>query len=147
VTLVEPKKVLIDAMYRMNIDKNNQTRPGPDMDTLGHVNHKQAGSFAYHLVPFTNEKHLFKFKTDAKGEAWLIVGAESAFEVPAELLVAGIKAVFTGSSGVAPAALRGPRAKGNASVTADGRRADLSRRMQGPVFSVSGSADRPYPSR
>jgi hypothetical protein len=134
-TLIQPQKVVVGSMYRMNIDKANQTQPGPDMDTLGHVNHKQAGSSAYHLVTFTNASHPFKLKTDSKGEAWLIVGAESAYEVPAELLVAKIEAVFTGPAGIAASApAPAARAPGNSGVTADGRRIDSGRGRKSPVF-------------
>jgi hypothetical protein len=95
-TIIEPKKIVSSGMYRMNIDKSNQYQPGPDMDTLGHVNHLVQGDRSYHLRTFNNAKHLFQRTADANGDLWLVVGAESAFETAnAEFLVAKISAILT----------------------------------------------------
>ena len=59
-TMIEPLKTISSDMYRMNIDKSNQSQPGPDMDTLGHTIHSVPGSFSYHLVTMTNAGHLFR---------------------------------------------------------------------------------------
>jgi hypothetical protein len=112
-TTVEPVKIVLSGMYRMNIDKGNQSQPGPDMDTLGHINHTVPGSSSYHLVTFTNTSRLFQRTADPNGEMWLVVGAESAFEVPnVEFLVAKISAtVTTVSTAVAPASLPAGRSE------------------------------------
>ena len=95
-TITEPAKInSSNSYYTMNIDKANQSRPGPDMDTLGHVNHAVPGSFAYRCVTFTNTSHLFQRTADGSGSMWLVVGAESQFEVSAEFLVAKISATVT----------------------------------------------------
>jgi hypothetical protein len=95
-TTIEPVKIISSSMYRMNIDKGNQSQPGPDMDTLGHINHTAPGNRSYHLGTFTNANHLFQRTANANGEMWLVVGAESAFEVPnVEFLVAKISATLT----------------------------------------------------
>jgi hypothetical protein len=100
-SLLEPRKALdAGGMYRMNIDKGNQSRPGPDMDTLGHVNHSEEGVRGYRLATFTNAKRPFKIKTDAQGKVWLIVGAESQFETPAEFLVAAIRVTLSSPTGI-----------------------------------------------
>ncbi|MDB5051520.1 MAG: hypothetical protein JWO30_4591 [Fibrobacteres bacterium] len=100
-TLIEPKKEIgSGGMYRMNIAKSNQSSPGPDMDTLGHVNHTDPASRKYLKTTFKNDKRPFSIKTDAKGEVWLIVGAESQFETPAEFLVAAITVTMTSPTGV-----------------------------------------------
>jgi hypothetical protein len=106
-TIIEPAKIVSSGMYRMNINKSNQSQPGPDMDTLGHINHTAPGNRSYHLVTFTNANHLFQRTANTNGEMWLVVGAESAFEVPnVEFLVAKISATLTTSStGAVPASL------------------------------------------
>jgi len=118
-------------MYRMNIQKGLQANGGPDMDLLGYIQHKEAGSFAYHLVPFVDAK-VFKARTDAQGSVWIIVGAESTFEVPAELLIAGVKAEFTSGTSLArrdeaspsraPLGAQDARRSAKARYAADGRR-------------------------
>jgi hypothetical protein len=107
-TTIEPVKIVSSGMYRMNINKSNQNQPGPDMDTLGHINHSTSGSFSYHLVTFTNTSHLFQRTANANGEMWFVVGAESAFEVPnVEFLVARVSATLTPlSTVIAPEAAK-----------------------------------------
>jgi hypothetical protein len=94
-TTIEPSKIVSSDMYRMNIDKGNQSQPGPDMDTLGHTMHTVPGSFSYRLVTMTNAGHLFRRTASPNGNLWLTVGAESAFESYAEFLVAKISATLT----------------------------------------------------
>ena len=121
-TAVEPKKIVSGGLYRMNINKANQTQPGPDMDTLGHVHHNVPGSFAFHLVKFAN-KRAFMAKADAQGNLWLIIGAESAFEVGAPLNVAALSATLTGGTGLRRAARTGgPIRDGDRAYTLTGRR-------------------------
>ena len=107
-TIIEPQKIVSSAMYRMNINKSNQNQPGPDMDTLGHINHAVPGNVSYHLVTHTNTGHTFQRTADANGEMWLVVGAESAFEVPnVEFLVARVSATLTPlSTVIAPKAAK-----------------------------------------
>ncbi len=103
VTRQEPRKVITRVddrdFYVMNIDKGNQSVPGADMDTFGRVAHPVLGSFTYQLVNFSNETFPFSFTTDSSGTAWVIVGAESAFENPnSEFLIAGIGFTFTATT-------------------------------------------------
>jgi hypothetical protein len=100
-TTIEPSKTISSDMYRMNIDKGNQSQPGPDMDTLGHTKHSVPGSFSPHLVTMTNAGHLFRRTASQNGDLWLTVGAESAFEAYAEFLVAKISATLTPSTSIA----------------------------------------------
>jgi hypothetical protein len=94
-TTIEPSKTVSSDMYRMNIDKGNQSQPGPDMDTLGHTMHTVPESFSYHLVTLTNAGHLFRRTASPNGDLWLTVGAESAFEAYAEFLIARVSATLT----------------------------------------------------
>jgi hypothetical protein len=79
-TLVEPRKVASAGdMYRMNLDKGNQSATGKDMDTLGKVRHAFQDTKT-HLITLGNAGRPFHLKTGSEGTAWLIIGAESAFE-------------------------------------------------------------------
>ena len=99
----EPKKVLASGgMYRMNIDKGNQSRGGPDMDTVAAVYHDVPGDLTPHLMHFGNAKHPFRFHADAKGEAWVILGVESAFETPVAWNLADVSVQFAGTTGLRP---------------------------------------------
>jgi Secretion system C-terminal sorting domain len=81
-TLVEPDTMIIQKggpFVIMNIDKGNQSMPGPDMDTIGHVGVSDTTT-VYALKTNDNLDKPFTFITDANGEAWLIVGTDSGFE-------------------------------------------------------------------
>jgi hypothetical protein len=63
----------------MNIDKGNQSQPGPDMDTIGHVGVTDTTS-VYAIKINDNAGKPFSFTTDGTGEVWFIVGTDSGFE-------------------------------------------------------------------
>lgn len=120
-TAVKP----VDENGRMNIDKGNQSQPGPAMDTLGDVG-VGPGTTEYATIERTNAPRKFAVTTAADGSAWLIVGTDSGFEGLTTLYYQGIEAAFTRQGGVAVAPRRtGSRAAedGNGERTrADGRR-------------------------
>lgn len=91
-TIIEPKKIVVDEdgiqYYRMNINKDSQSQPGTDMDTLGHVHHDVTDNFDYHIANYQNGMEPFEITSDSNGELWVIIGAESQFEGPAEFLIA-----------------------------------------------------------
>lgn len=77
----EPKTVLDNNMYVMNIDKGIQSESGNDMITVGDI--ATPASSGYALITRTNSAYVdtpLKVKTNSKGELWLIVGTDSAFE-------------------------------------------------------------------
>lgn len=120
-----------DVNGRMNIDKGNQSNPGRDMDTIGHVGVGE-DTKAYTLIERSNAGRSFAFTAAADGTAWIILGTDSGYEGLTTLYYQRIEAVFTRQVGTS---LRRPgaeigMARGTAiatgmvlgqAVTADGR--------------------------
>jgi len=95
VTLIEPDTIIQTGSPNvvMNIDKGNQSVPGEDMDTIGHVGVEDTTT-VYALKSNDNLTHPFMFTTDASGEAWIIVGTDSGFESTTSLYYTTITANF-----------------------------------------------------
>jgi hypothetical protein len=95
VTLIEPDTILQNESPNviMNIDKGNQSIPGVDMDTIGHVGVEDTTT-VYTLKTNDNLTHPFTFTTDGSGEAWIIVGTDSGFEATTSLYFTMITAQF-----------------------------------------------------
>jgi len=104
-TLTEPKKVISDGYYRMNIDKSNQAAPGADMDTIGHIGVSDTTS-VFTLISRTNAGHLFTISTDAGGVVWVCIGTDSGFEGTTTLYYNKITLTFDNMTGVGDAARR-----------------------------------------
>lgn len=95
----EPNRILSpngDA-YIMNINKANQSEPGPDMDTIGHVGVSDTTT-VFTLIERQNNLHPFSVKTDANGAVWAIIGTESGYESTTTLYYNRLKITFTKSS-------------------------------------------------
>lgn len=90
----------MDVDGRMNIDKGNQSQPGPDMDTLGDVG-VGPGVSEYASIERGNAPRRFAMTTAADGTAWLIVGTDSGFEGLTTLYYQSVEAVFTRQGGTA----------------------------------------------
>ena len=65
---------------RMNIDKGNQSRGGPQMGVLGNVGHPDIVGDEFRLKTLDNMDSPVVVKADDSGSAWLIVGTDSGFE-------------------------------------------------------------------
>jgi len=99
-TTAEPQKYTDSTnMVRMNIDKDNQMSTGADMDTIGLVRHSFNDTL-YHLFTLDNTTHPFHVTTDSTGSLWLIIGAESMFEVYAKIYYAEVNVIFSSTSGI-----------------------------------------------
>ncbi|MBK9982835.1 MAG: T9SS type A sorting domain-containing protein [Saprospiraceae bacterium] len=101
-TLIEPDTIIIDQAepyVAMNIDKGNQSIPGVDMDTIGHVGVADTTS-VYAIKTNNNFSHPFTFKTDGSGEAWFIIGTDSGFEATTSLYFTSVNADFIISTGL-----------------------------------------------
>ncbi len=97
-TLVEPLAVKQNGAWQMNIDKGQQSQGGKDMLVLGHIGTPRQDD-QYALLSRANTKEtLFEITTDKKGELWLIIGTDSAFEGKTTLYFNRIKATFTEAS-------------------------------------------------
>jgi len=67
------------GFYLMNIDKGNQKGEGKDAFMIGDLA-KTTVDKKYELKPFNNNQRPFIVETDKKGELWLFIGTDSAFE-------------------------------------------------------------------
>jgi len=76
-SLIEPNKVVVENLYRMNIDKSNQNQSGKDMVVIGDFSNG-LDEFIYNLKSLKSDT--FSITTDEKGEFWLIIGTDSGFE-------------------------------------------------------------------
>jgi hypothetical protein len=103
VTLIEPDTIIINkggSYVSMNIDKGNQSQPGADMDTIGHVGVEDTTTVWATKIN-DNIGHPFTFTTDETGSGWIIIGTDSGFEAQTELFYSLITVDFTITTSVA----------------------------------------------
>lgn len=93
-SIVEPIKIDSSGFYLMNIDKGNQSSPGVDMDTIGHVGVSDTTT-VFTLINRNNATHLFTITTDANGEVWVCIGTDSGFEATTTIYYNQITLTFT----------------------------------------------------
>jgi hypothetical protein len=78
---IEPKPVLDDNLYVMNIDKGNHSEGGTNMVTVGNTA-PPPGSAGYVTLSRTNSLNSngapLVVRSNANGEVWLIVGTDSS---------------------------------------------------------------------
>ena len=98
-SIVEPLKINSGGFYVMNIDKGNQSSPGADMDTIGHVGVSDTTT-VFTLINRNNATHLFTITTDTNGEVWVCIGTDSGFEATTTLYYNQITLLFTTVVGV-----------------------------------------------
>lgn len=96
---IEPNKRDSAGWYIMNIDKSNQTQPGTDMDTIGHVGVADTTT-VFALIQRSNATHPFTITADADGATWLCIGTDSGFESLTTIFYNAITATFTPTTGV-----------------------------------------------
>lgn len=94
----EPKSVIEDGNYVMNIDKGNQGAAGEDMITLGDLFVDGTGT-AYSLVTRSNNMSNTRYvaKTNSNGELWLIVGTDSSIAGTTKIFYTRIRVLFSAS--------------------------------------------------
>ena len=90
---VEPMKVPDAGSYRMNINKSDQSQPGVDMDTIGHVGVSDTTS-VYTMIRRSNSTHASIVTADSAGEVWICIGTDSGFEATTTLYYDRITVVF-----------------------------------------------------
>jgi len=84
----EPKPVVVDDMYRLDVDKGIQTQAGPAGDVVGDIaNGIECDDPANTPYVTLNKKHTSEFpiKSSPEGELWLLVGTDSGFEATTAL--------------------------------------------------------------
>jgi len=94
-TSTEPKKVIEDNHYALNVDKGNQSEAGETAIVLGDI----AVSYDtqdYELISRNNTGNTpFIARSNSKGEIWLIVGTDSGFEGTTTLYYTRVNVVFS----------------------------------------------------
>jgi hypothetical protein len=97
-TSTEPKKVIVDNQYTLNVNKGNQSDPGEIAIVLGDI----AVSYDtqdYALITRNNtEKSPFIVRSNSKGEIWLIVGTDSGFEGTTTVYYTRVNVVFSSNN-------------------------------------------------
>lgn len=91
VMATEPVPISADGYVRMNIDKGNQATGGADRTVIGHIANG-TDTAKYVLI---ERQGTVSFKTNAAGEAWLMVSTDSGFEGKTSLYYDSIRVTFT----------------------------------------------------
>jgi hypothetical protein len=97
----EPKSVIENENYVLNIDKGNQAQAGDDMVVIGDIA-GPADSEGYVLLnrsngPYSNNNYQTPVvaTTNSNGELWLIIGTDSGFEGVTNLYYATLNIVLS----------------------------------------------------
>lgn len=92
----EPKSVIDDGKYVLNIDKGDEDFAGEDMVTLGDLFANATGS-NYTLITRSNTISQTRYvaRTNANGELWLIIGADSTVEGTTKIFFTRIKVLLS----------------------------------------------------
>ncbi|WNG44372.1 PEP-CTERM sorting domain-containing protein [Archangium minus] len=77
--------------YFINVDKGYQANSGADMEVIGNLAKPNSDVEGYQLKHF---EHTFTVTTNAKGEAYLIIGTDSGYEGFTRIYYTNIQASF-----------------------------------------------------
>lgn len=93
---MEPKPVIDNNWYVLNIDKGNQSTPGESTVILGNIA-VGTDTKEYALIKRTNSGSQFPFiaRANSKGELWLIVGTDSGFEGLTTVYYTRVNVIFS----------------------------------------------------
>jgi len=96
---MEPKKVVEQDSYVLNIDKGNQFESGEDVITLGNIA-VAPNTTEYTLITRSNMNMNSRFyaQTNSKGELWLIIGTDSGFEGVTTVYYTQLNFVFSATN-------------------------------------------------
>lgn len=93
-TQFRPDTVIRDGFVELNIDKGNQAIGGSDATLLGRAIHDGSGC-GWGTGTLQSSGTGVMVRSDTQGRAWLLTGAESAFEGATELYFTKVTAAFT----------------------------------------------------
>ena len=96
---MEPKKIIEDNQYALNVDKGNQSVSGEMAFVLGNIA-VPYGTKDYALITRSSAGNANPFiaRSNSKGEIWLIVGTESGFEGKTTLYYTRVNVIFSAVS-------------------------------------------------
>lgn len=93
---LEPKKVIEDGYYVLNIDKGTDTTSGENAISFGDIGAASpANGYAYTTKSNSNSYQPFITRTNSKGELWLVLGTDSLFEGTTTVYFMNINLVFS----------------------------------------------------
>lgn len=94
----EPKSLIEDGNYVMNIDKGNGESAGEDMILLGDLFTASANT-GYALITRNNAMANSRYvaRTNSNGELWLIIGTDASSEGTTKVFYTRISVVFSAS--------------------------------------------------
>jgi hypothetical protein len=97
-TGIEPKSVIEKGNFVMNIDKGIQRQDGEDMIFIGDVATDESAS-GFVIISRSNSSNAYRtplvVRSNSKGEIWLIVGTDSAFEGTTTLFYTKINVILS----------------------------------------------------
>lgn len=96
---LEPKKVIDDNYYVLNIDKGVDAAPGENAISFGEIGRPPVTDEKYYTVVKDNTSHYNPFiaRTNSKGEMWVIIGADSTKPGPVEIYFTSVTLFFSAS--------------------------------------------------
>lgn len=95
ITLIEPRKQLVNGFYEMNIDKGpafNQS--GRDMITIGNIGVSPTTTQFTEINRNNSYANIFTLETNSSGEAWIIIGTDSNFRGRTRLYYTAVELIF-----------------------------------------------------
>jgi hypothetical protein len=97
-TYSEPKKMIDNGLYVLNIDKGTNLDRGEDMIVLGTIGVVEPAK-EFKLITRTNGESYGPFiaKSNSKGEMWLLIGTESLFKGTTTVYYSKINVVLSTS--------------------------------------------------
>lgn len=92
----EPQKISNGDLYKLNLDKGNQSTDGDDLVKLGHIG-VSSNTNDYQLIVRTSENNPSPFyvRSNSEGEVWIIVGTDSGYEGITTLYYTRLNFLFT----------------------------------------------------
>lgn len=93
---IEPKRMIDNSQYVLNLDKGNQATPGETTVILGDIA-VAYDTKDYALITRTNSGNRSPFvaKSNSKGELWLLVGTDSGFEGVTRVYYTQVNVIFS----------------------------------------------------
>jgi hypothetical protein len=100
-TAQEPKSVIDESRYVMNIDKGNHSLGGQDMVMIGDIAATSTSGSDYTLILRSNTDSYSTpciVRTNSNGELWLIMGTDSGYQGLTTLYYTKVSIVFSASN-------------------------------------------------
>lgn len=97
---LEPKKVIENGYYSLNIDKGDNLNGGETLFSFGDVGGGSPSPEEYNLVSRSNSYSYAPLvvRSNSKGEIWLVVGTDSLYEGTNNVYYSHISVVFSVSN-------------------------------------------------